>query len=99
MSVNVGSVFRWRRDALGIAAGTVGVCYARSASLVALLFDNGVPTTLNDYELNRYAECLGRSPELAAYRFKNLNQLLNDYGQGLFNSAFGAHLLDRAAAR
>jgi hypothetical protein len=99
MSATIGTVFRWRRDALGIAAGTVGVCYARSTSLVALLFDNGVPTTLNDYEINRYAECLGRSLELAGYRFRNLNQLLNDYGQGVFNDAFGGHLLERALAR
>ena len=99
MTAAVGSVFRWRYNALGIAVGAVGVCYARGRDRVGILFDNGVPTTLSDYDLNRYAEFLGRSLALSGYRFISLNQLLNDYGKGVFEGAFRGLKLERASAR
>lgn len=89
MSVAVGSVFKWRSDALGIAAGTVGVCYAHAdGDLHCILFENGIPTALSQVELNRYAQALGAEPALAGYRFDGLIQLLDDYERGLFACAF-----------
>jgi len=96
MSAVVGSVYRWKRDALGIPGQAVGMCYARGETRVGLIFDNGVPATLSDYDLNRYAESLGRAPDLSNYTFSDLNQLLNDFGRGLFDVAFRGRMLDRA---
>jgi hypothetical protein len=100
MGNRVGSVFRWRRDALGFGAGTIGVCYRRlSNSHCGLLFDNGVPAVLTDIELNRYAERLGCSSELISYRFENLNQLFDDFAGGRFARAFrGITDIDEAVA-
>ena len=88
MSVAVGSLFRWRSDALGIAAGTTGVCYAHTGDLHCILFENGVPAALSQVELNRYAQSLGAEPALAGYRFDGLLQLLDDYDRGVFACAF-----------
>jgi hypothetical protein len=89
MSVKIGSMFRWRSDALGIAAGTTGVCYAHADdNLHCVLFESGIPAALSDVELNRYALALGESPALAGYQFDGLVQLLDDYQRGLFASAF-----------
>ena len=89
MSVKIGSMFRWRSDALGIAAGTTGVCYAHADdTLHCVLFESGVPAALSDVELNRYALAVGDAPTLAGYRFDNLVQLLDDYQHGLFACAF-----------
>jgi hypothetical protein len=100
MAIEIGSVYRWRGDALGIAAGTVGVCYSQLGETCAgLLFDSGVPAALTDVELNRYAECLGPSPEMAIYRFEDLGKLLDDYTRGRFASVFEpkAHERSRVA--
>jgi hypothetical protein len=88
--VKVGSMFRWRSDALGIAAGTAGVCYSRTDDdLACVLFDNGIPAALTQVELNRYAQALGIAPTLIGYRFDGLIQLLDDYDHGVFACAFG----------
>jgi hypothetical protein len=89
MSIEVGSLYRWRSDALGIRAGTLGVCYTQLGETCAgLLFETGVPSALTDVELNRYAESLGRAPEMAFYRFEDLGRLLDDFSRGRFAAVF-----------
>lgn len=89
MAIEVGSLFRWRMDALGIAGGLTGICYAQiDDGLSGVLFENGVPIALSELELNRYARCLGFAHAHAGYRFDGLLQLLDDYDAGMFNGAF-----------
>ena len=99
MSIAVGSMFRWRADALGIAAGTTGVCYAHAdGALHCVLFENGIPAALTEAELNRYALALGDAPTLTGYRFDGLVQLLDDYHRGVFACAFRVAPPSSAAA-
>ena len=89
MAVAIGSVFKWRSDALGIAAGTTGVCYAHTEDdLHCILFESGIPAALSQVELNRYAQSIGAEAALAGYRFDGLLQLLDDYERGIFACAF-----------
>jgi hypothetical protein len=89
MAVRIGSLFRWRDDALGIARGAAGVCYALTDDGQAcILFESGIPAALSIVELNRYANWLGEAPALAAYRFDGLIQLLDDFDRGVFSIAF-----------
>jgi hypothetical protein len=89
MSIEVGSRYRWRSDALGIRAGTLGICYTQLGETCAgLLFETGVPSALTDAELNRYAESLGQAPDMAFYRFEDLGRLLDDFSRGRFASMF-----------
>src|SRR2546423_258422 len=70
MAIQVGTVYRWRADALGIAADTHGVCYAELGETCAgVLWETGIPSALTDVELNRYAENLGCAPAMAFYRY------------------------------
>lgn len=89
MAIEVGNVYRWRDNALGIPAGTRGICYTELGETCAgILFETGVPSALTDVELNRYAENLGRSAEMAFYRFEDLGRLLDDYTRGRFERVF-----------
>jgi hypothetical protein len=89
MTVEVGTLYRWRSDALGVAAGTLGVCYSELGETCAgVLFDTGVPCALTDVELNRYAEHLGYAQEMAIYRFEDLGRLLDDFSRGRFAGVF-----------
>jgi len=90
MAVQVGSIYRWRRDALGIAAGAYGICYTQiDDDLAGVLFDTGVPVALSEPELSRHAQCHGFAHPLAGYRFDGLIQLLEDFDRGVFACAFG----------
>ena len=85
MAIEVGSLYRWRGDALGVAKDTRGVCYSELGETCAgVLFETGVTCALTDVELNRYAEQLGRSAEMAFYRFEDLGRLLDDFARGRF---------------
>lgn len=98
MAVQVGSIFRWRKDALGIAAGAFGICYgAIDADLSGILFDTGVPVALSELELHQHARCEGFAHGLATYRFDGLIQLLEDFDRGVFAGAFGARSHSAAA--
>lgn len=89
MAIEVGTVYRWRADALGIAAGTLGVCYAELGETCAgVLFETGVPSALTDAELNRYAQNLGAAPDMAFYRYEDLGRLLDDFSRGRFAGVF-----------
>jgi hypothetical protein len=99
MAAKVGSVFRWRRDALGIAAGTAGVCYCQlDDALAGVLFETGAPAALSDVELLRYAQYLGASTELSTYRFEGLIQLLDDFAAGHFERAMRGELTEHGRA-
>lgn len=98
MAIEVGTVYRWRADALGIAAGTRGVCYAELGETCAgVLFETGVPSALTDVELNRYAEHLGRSADMAFYRYEDLGRLLDDFTRGRFAGVFRGSAAEKVA--
>ena len=89
MAIEVGTLYRWRADALGVEKDTVGVCYSELGETCAgVLFETGVTCALTDVELNRYAEHLGRAPEMAFYRFEDLGRLLDDFARGRFAPVF-----------
>jgi hypothetical protein len=89
MANRTGSVYRWRSEALGIARGAVGFCYAQLPDgRVSVLFETGVPLSLTPIELNRYAECLGRNADVVEYRFEGLNKLFDDFDAGRFVRCF-----------
>lgn len=84
-----GSVYRWRSDALGVAAGAFGFSYAQLPDgRISVLFDTGVPLSLSVIELNRYAEFLGRNTDVVGYRFEGLNELFDHFDAGRFARAF-----------
>ena len=89
MAIEVGTLYRWRADALGVAKGALGVCYSELGETCAgVLFETGVPCALTDVELNRYAEKLGHAHEMALYRFEDLGRLLDDFARGRFAAVF-----------
>ena len=89
MPQRIGSVFRWRANALGVDAGAIGFCYAQLRDgRVRVLFSTGTPLSLTPIELNRYAEHLGHAAEMAFYRFEDLGRLLDDFARGRFAAVF-----------
>lgn len=89
MAIEVGSLYRWRADALGVEKDTYGVCYSELGETCAgVLFETGVTCALTDVELNRYAENLGHAAEMSFYRFEDLGRLLDDFARGRFAAVF-----------
>lgn len=89
MPNRIGALYRWRADALGLAANTAGFCYAHLPDgRLSVLFETGVPLSLSPIELNRYAEYLGRNTDVIGYRFEGLNKLFDDFDAGRFARAF-----------
>ena len=98
--MKVGTICKLKVECLGNKAGTLGVVFSGYCGGFQVIFENGgydgfsrTPSALaegsqSESEADRFLEELGFEESLAAYPFKNVMQVSEDYRTGLFNIAW-----------
>ena len=115
--MKVGTICKLKVDCLGNKAGTLGVVFNDYGDGFQVIFENGgydgfsrTPSALaegsqSESEAERFLEEIGFEESLAAYPFKNVMQVSEDYRSGVFNIGWrvfwqkAAEQIDQAVAK
>jgi hypothetical protein len=92
----VGDVVQLKVDCLLNPKGTIGVVYFNYGDGCQAIFKNGnydgfsFKSKMPDgsREIDYFLVCIGHTPILETYQFKNVIQLSRDFERGVFDSVF-----------